>query len=192
MAIPSNPRPETPQTDPALRPNPAPERSLVEQLGETADELRQIAVELGARPYRVFSVTLRWSGGQVGRGVAQCAAEVELLPTPELVTFEGVRSELRAGGRVERGDARLQRISPRYTEDEVRTLFGCAREGIVPVDCETFLEVRVDARDGTSERRRFAVVGVPYRRPTGFEWIAKLLRQDSNRTRDGAVVDVPG
>lgn len=181
MSDKTNPRWQVPSTDPALHPSCSPGESLVESLGSVADDLRQIAVDLGARPYRVFSVVVRWSGGEIGRGTPT-SHEREFLPTPNL-REPSVNNEPRTGGLVERGSVRLSEISPRYTEDEVRSLFGCDEEPGV----ETFVEVRVDARDGSTERRRFVVSGMPYREATRFQWVAKLLRQDTDRRRNGTV-----
>lgn len=186
-----NPRTVGPNDTPGtLHPNPAPERSLVEEMGALVDDIRQIATDIGARPYRVHLVRVCWTGGRVGAGDSQVVEETELLPTPALDTFEGVRSEMRSGGLVERGNARLREVSPRYTEDELRGLFGCANT--LPVGEQVFVEVRMDARDGTDVvRRRFVVVGVPYRKADAFEWRVNLLRQDENRTRTGRL-PVPG
>ena len=64
----SNPRPVPPDRDPSLHPNPMPSLSLVESLGYVADDLRQIYTNLGARPYRINAVVVRWTGGAIGRG----------------------------------------------------------------------------------------------------------------------------
>jgi len=181
MSDPCNPRWQVPSTDPALGPACDPAESLVESLGGVADDLRQIGVDLGMRPYRVFSVVVRWTGGEIGRGTPT-SAEREFLPTPKLAE-PSVNNEPKTGGLVERGSARLTAISPRYTEDEVRSLFGCDEEPGV----ETFVEVRVDARDGSTERRRFVVSGMPFREVDRFQWVAKLLRQDTDRRRNGSV-----
>lgn len=184
---PFNPRPETPEIDPALGPVCDPGGSLVESLGKTVDDLRQIATDLGLRPYRVFSVLVRWTGGGVGRGEAVVVREQEFLPTPKLVDMAPVRGEVRTGGLVERGTVRLRQISPRYTEDEVRTL---THVGPLGPGEQGWVEVRVDDRDGSTRRRRFVVVGVPFRDAGAFEWRADLLRQDVDRDRAGRVHDV--
>lgn len=189
MSSPRNPRPIQPNDDPREHPNPAPERSLAEQLGGVVDDLRQLYTDVGLRPYRVHSIVLRWTGGAVGRGEAEVASEEELLPTPLLVNTDGLRVELRSGGSVERGDAQLRQISPRYTEDQVRQLFHCGMP--MQPGYQGFIEVRVDARDGSTERRRYIITGVPYRSGDAFEWRARLLRQDSNRSRNGAPPNLP-
>jgi hypothetical protein len=186
--VPTNPRPVEPNDEPGeLHPATNPPCTLAEQLGETVDELRQLQTDFGLRPYRVFSVVYRWTGGAVGRGEIEVVGETELLPTPKI--GEGVqgnnslvRGELRAAGAVERGDVTLKEISPRYTEDQVRTLF---HQIPLPQGHQGFVEVTMDARDGLSPRRRFIVVGAPLRRADAFEWRASLRRQDAQRDRYG-------
>lgn len=165
------------------RPLANPSASLVDSLGVVVDNLRQLYTDFGLRPYRVHSVVYRWTGGEVGRGVAEVVSDRELLPTPNLRETSGVAGELRSAGLVERGSVRLEEISPRYTEDEVRVLFHSYP---LPPGCQGFVEVRVDARDGSTQRRRFIVRGIPYRDAGGFEWRATLLRQDEDRERNGA------
>lgn len=166
-------------THPLARPS----CSLVESLGDTVDSIRQLYTDFGLRPYRVHSVVYRWTGGSVGRGVPEVISDREILPTPYLRETSGVAGELRTAGLVERGIVRLEQISPRYTEDEVRGLFHVTP---LPGDQQGFIEVRIDARDGSTERRRFIVRGIPYRDAGGFQWRAGLLRQDEDRTRSGA------
>lgn len=176
-----NPRIDTPDLDPDLHPNPDPERSLVEDLGDTVDELRQLYTDFGMRPYRVFSVVYLWTGGAIGRGEAIVESEKEFLPTPWVDT-KPVRSDPRSGGIVERGMATLREVSPRLTEDEISDMCGCEHRDPAR---QTFIEVTMDARDGSSKRRRFAVAGVPYRNAGGFEWEVQIVRQDQDRERDG-------
>lgn len=176
-----NPRTDQPNDDPRLHPNAAPARSLVEQLGSVADDLRQLNTDFGLRPYRMFSVLYRWTGGEIGRGEPEVASTEEFLPTPNVV-MGGVRKEPREGGTVERGDVRVTQLSPRYTEDQIRTLFHCRP---LAVGFEGFLEIAVDERDGSTPRRRYVVVGVPSRDAGAFQWTASLVRQDAARLRDG-------
>lgn len=166
---------------------PAPNGTLVESLGSTVDSLRQLYTDFGIRPYRVFSVAVKWSGGSVGRGTASVLAECEFLPTPLLQEWS-VRGAPRSGGLPERGDARLSQISPLYTEDQIRSLSFCPAQATLPTfprDIEGFIEVRMGHRDPHALRRRFTIAGPPYRSADGFEWRVKLLRQDQDRSRDG-------
>ena len=176
-----NPRAVQPNTDGALHQNPVPELSLVESLGPTVDGLRQIFTDVGMRPYRVFSVVVRFSGGEPGRGREEVASETELLPTPKL-DVRPVTTVILSGGRVERGGARLSEVSPRYTEDDIRALF---RVKPLPAGHVGYIESRIDGRDGVTQRRRFAVKGAPFRDAENFQWIVQLGSEDGERSRDG-------
>jgi hypothetical protein len=177
-----NPRAPTPNEDGRLGPLGIPEHSLVEQLGPVADDLRQIATDLGARPYRVWSVVVRWTGGKKGHGQVVVCSERELLPTP-VVTVR-TRYDQTEAGRLERGVTSLREISPRYTEDDIEALFPRCLERSE----EAYIETRIDERDGTTRRRRYAIVGAPVRHATRFEWTVDLTPQDDRRTRRGAAV----
>lgn len=181
-----NPRPITPNEDQALRPNALPGQSLVEQLGSTADELRQLYTEFGLRPYRVFSVIIRWTGGASGRGDAVLEQETELLPTPLVRDTKTIRGVAKPAGLDEEGSITLRQISPRYTEDDIRSIF---HQQPLPDDRDGFLEVRIDERDGSTKRRRFSVKGAPYRDAGKFEWSASLRLQSHDRGRDGEIRD---
>lgn len=179
-----NPRPRTPNS-PASPQHPScnPSASLVEQMGSVVDDLRQLNTDFGLRPYRVFSMRVRWTGGDVGRGECVVVSEREFLPTPRFDDMSGVSSTLRSGGLAERGTTKLREISPRYTEDEVRGLLCCSLT-LAP-GVEGWIEVAMDSRDGSTQRRRFVVSGVPFRNAGRFEWTANLLRQDQDRSRSG-------
>lgn len=153
----------------------------MEDFAETVDELRQLAVEAGMRPYRTFSVVVRWSGGERGRGRPEVVSETEIVPSP-VVDLGGTGREITSGGGTTRGEARLSKISPRYTEDDLRALF---HRQPLPNDHEGFLEIFVDSRDGQTQRRRFVLKGTPQRKP--FEWVAKLRPQDQDRARNRTV-----
>jgi hypothetical protein len=181
-----NPRPQTPNTDPDLGPSSLPQQSLAEVLGGTVDELRQLYTDFGLRPYRVFSVVIRWTGGDIGKGDAVLESEVELLPTPLLVDMKPVRGTAKPAGLDEEGAVMLKQISPRYTEDDVRTIF---HQEQLPKDRDGYLEIRMDARDGITTRRRFTVKGAPSRSADRFEWSTRLIMQDHDRDRDGQIRD---
>lgn len=177
----TNPRPTTPNND-AQR-NAQPAQSLVERLGTVADNLRQLYTDFGLRPYEVFSVVVRWTGGSRHRGVAQVVSETPFLPTPKVEQVASVELAARAGGVVQRGTVRLSELSPRYTEDDIRVLFP--RELLAGE--EHFIEMRVDARDGSTARKRYVVSGTPERRPGDFDWTVRLTKQDEDRTRTGGL-----
>lgn len=176
-----NPRIDQPNTDMELHPNSAPSASLVESFGALVDDLRQLYTDVGLRPYRMFSVTYRWLGGEIGRGEPVVVDETEFLPTPK-ISMMGLRGDPKSAGLAERGDIRVTEISPRYTEDQIFSLFHCSP---LPKGYQGFIEVTMDARDGSSPRRRFSVFGVPSREADKFQWSTQLVRQDASRTRSG-------
>lgn len=181
----TNPRGDAPPSyDPRLHENLSPHASLAESMSSIVDEARQLVTDLGLRPYRVFSVTVRWSGGERHRGQPRVVFQQELLPTPKVENFGNMKEQLREAGAVERGDVRLSQISGRYTEEEITSLFPYRA---TDAD-ESFIEIAMDSRDGEEPvRRRFIVSSVPVRRPDRFDWEVTLTRQDGDRTRRGAV-----
>lgn len=181
-------KPRSPNLDPELHPVDG-ARTLVEDFGELADEMRQIAVDVGLHPYRVFAVRITWSGDRVGSGEPRVTLEEEFLPTPR-VDLAGLRRESREpGGYVERGTIRMDRVSPRYTEDQIATL--CPKGGSLPPNVEAFIEVRMDSRDPNAIRRRFVLADPPVRRADRFDWLVRLLPQDDHRERSGAPTLAP-
>lgn len=182
-----NPRPQTPNTDPGLAVQPGGSGSLVESLGEVADDLRQLYTDVGLRPYRVFSVVIRWTGGEVGRGDPVVESETEFLPRPVVVNMNGVRKESTPAGLNEKGSVRLRQVSPRYTEDDIRSLCHMTP---LSSDRSGFIEIRMDDRDGSAQRRRFSVKGTPHRDAAKFQWTVELAKQDSDRSRTGKPHDV--
>lgn len=158
--------------------------NLVEGLGDAVDDIRQIATDLGARPYTYHSITVRWSGGEIGRGEETVVKDVKLLPTPRTQPVGFLDRSQENAGVVERGDITLTGISPRYTEDEIEELFGVVKPG---EEYEVFIEQRIDGRDGQTRRRRFVLAGAPERRPTRVDWRVTLRRADGERLRDGSV-----
>lgn len=175
----------TPSLDDTLAPHPNPSQSLAHQLGPVVDSLRQLYTDFGLRPYRVFSIVVRWTGGASGRGDAVLESEQELLPTPELASLS-VRSEAASSGRKQSGTATLRGVSPRYTEDEVRTMF---HRYPLPLDRDGFIEMRVDDRDGLTARRRFVVREVPERDAEAFDWRVMLHSQEADRSAEGQLVE---
>jgi hypothetical protein len=147
-----------------------------------ADDIRQLRTELGASPYTVHAVRIRWSGGEVGRGEPSPSLDVQLLPTPKMSS--GVSAFDRANeaaGAVERGDMTLTGVSPRYSESDFDTMLGVGGD---PAE-ECFIEIRIDQRDGQTIRRRFTLAKPPERRPTMVDWRLVLRRYAGDRAVDG-------
>lgn len=173
------PPPDRPGNDPGLHLLRDPRCSLVEDLAEEVDDLRQILVDEGLRPYEVWSVVVRWSGGERHRGTATVVSEKPYLPVPKVSGLSSGNRELRAGGSVKRGQVTITGLSPRYTAHDILHLF--------PRDLaageEHFVEIRLDARAGNPLRLRYVVSGFPERR--ALDWIVRLTKQDENRDRAG-------
>jgi hypothetical protein len=178
-----NPRWQTPNQDPALHPVCNPTATLVDSFGHLVDDLRQIAVDFGLRPYRMFSIVTAWSGGEKGRGQEFVVSEVELLPTPS-VDVSSLQGEMTAAGLNENGVLRVTEVSPRYTEDDIYSIFHVQP---LPAGHFGFIEVRLDCRDGNARRRRFVVSGAPQRRADQFDWSVRLLEQWQPRDRNGTL-----
>jgi hypothetical protein len=179
-----NPRFPTPNQDPRLHLLADPACALVEQIAGLVDDARQLAVDVGLRPYEVWSVVVRWSGGERHRGTPSILWEQPFLPVPKVTGVSEVDRDLRAGGAVKRGTIRLEKLSARYTQEQICTLFP-SPEQLGRAD-EHFIETRIDGRDGSrTVRARYVVSGTPERRP--LDWTVKLTKQDANRERDGRV-----
>lgn len=152
---------------------------MVEDLGAIADDIRQIATDLGARPYTVHAVRLRWTGGEVGRGEPEPSLDVQMLPTPDF--RQSLDRPTDSSGAVERGDATLVGVSPRYTESDLEAMLGVSADAAE----ECFIEVRIDERDGRTIRRRFTLAKPAERRPTKCDWRLVLRRYAGDRAVDG-------
>jgi len=121
----------------------------------------------------------RWSGGEVGRGEKVVVYDKPLLPVPEIRNVGSVERTSTPAGVEERGDVKLFGVSPRYTEDQLKYYFA----DDLRTDEEGFYEVRIDSRDGKTQRKRYTVVRTPDRRPDYFEWVLTLRKQDADRSR---------
>jgi len=172
----SNPRPVTPNTDPQLHPLTEPSLSLANELGLVVDDLRQLYTDFGLRPYRVFSVVVRWASGTVGYGEVQECTRTEILPTPNVV-MRGVNNQATDVGIHEVGSIRIDEISPNYTEADIDELFAMQP---LPKGYEAFWEVHVDRRDGRTVRRRFVPADAPFRDAENFQWSGRFTKQDDD------------
>lgn len=160
------------------------DRTLFAELADVVDDARQLAVELGAEPYRVFIVVEGWTGGETGRGDLRTVSEEELLPTPH-VDYRPLQNDYQNAGTLERGTLRLTHVSPRYSEPEIRGLF---RRPLCDGQA-AYVEARMDGRghDRKPVRRRFVVSGAPWLDQQKFYWIVPLTEQDDRRPASGHV-----
>jgi len=147
------------------------------------DDLRQIASDLGARPYRVFIIRTRWSGKRRGQGVEEILEERELTPTPKIEPISSVQLQLQDLGMDEVGGLSITEISPRYTEN---FLLGRELDGSeLPKTDTIYWEVRLSRGDPKSKIRRFMMQGIPSYEATRLQWTVRLVRAGSDRDPEG-------
>jgi hypothetical protein len=162
-------------------------RTLVNRFGPRVDRLRQIATNFGLRPYRIWLVWDRYTGGEAGVGDCIEAMRIELIPTPVVKSMDGTMLQLMNAGMVPEGSVRITKISPRYTYDQLRGLWYPARhEDALPEGTPFFYEVVEDGRgDSTPVRHRFRLLGLPHRDAGKLQWSLTLERVSGDNARDG-------
>lgn len=188
-----DPAAELPELSGKLRP---PDAALVPQtlagrLVPVVDKIRNLNVRLGVRPYRVFLVHAIWTGGKRGIGQREIHSRLELLPVPRVRDVSSVSRNLRATGTTEEGDIVIDRISVKYTEDD---LVGKTPDLRDPdhrrtsrPDVEFWWEVE-ESRPSSprpSIRRFSPPARVPALSPGRLEWRVTLTKQAGDRNRNG-------
>ena len=164
---------------------PAIESTLIASLTCVADQIRNIGVCLGARPYKVSLIWTRWTYGERGFGAEEVIRVEPILPVPLVRDLNSLRSALQNIGVIEDGSVRISEISPRFTEDFLNGL-GPNGEPI-PQDVNFFWEVNYERPNNSGVRRRFTPISAPYYDPTNFEWRVDLQKAAENRARNGDV-----
>ena len=163
--------------------------SLMGEISPIVDDLRQIAVDLGLRPYRVFIVHVLWTGVKVGDGNPVEISRREILPTPRIRDMSATTEVLSAFGRVEEGGIVIDRISAKYSEDD---LTGKTPDLIDPAMTRTgkrngeyFWEVQ-ENRPGFPKTipRRYVHAAVPTLMRGGSHWRIPLNKQNVDRSRN--------
>jgi hypothetical protein len=151
-----------------------------------ADDLRQISVEFGMKPYTVRRIRIQWSGGARGRGLPTVIFSEPILPTPKVTDISGLSELLHSVGLDEHGSLRLSEISGTYTEDDLR---GLDAQGKGPaVDVEFFYEIEYARPDGLAgEKRRFYPSGAAAYNAGKLQWTLTLEKSNEDRTRDGSI-----
>lgn len=181
-----NPRPIPPDQNPDLGGYLDPLSTLTSELGYVVDDIRQdIEVDLGLRPYRVFSIVTYWTGGQIGYGDPEEVSRVELVPRPR-VTFEtkldAIKYQMLSGGKQDTGLVVVDRVSPNFTEDDINAIFHLQP---LPEAHEGYLEIGMDERDGQAIKRRYVLSSPPWRDVRNFQWRLILRVQEQSFTRTG-------
>lgn len=166
--------------------------SLSRALIPVADAIRDIAVQLGERPYVVRWIFTRFAGGARGIGEENVVSEEIILPVPMVLDLQTLTPVVSPVGSDERGGVLLTEISGCYTEEKLRGLDednGAA----VPADQAFYYEIEFLRADGVkSERRRFNLGGMPAYSSEDAMWQVRLERARPDRLRSGAVRGVPG
>ena len=158
--------------------------TLVADLTDVIDDVRDIATQLGARPYRVTLVWVQWSGAKRGQGVATRREEM-LLPTPYVIELNAMQQQQNPIGGEPVGSMRITEISPRYTEDY---LMGNLPDGTPKAaNQEFYWEVEIRRKDGPGQRRRFIPKSTPQKRAEDGTWTVIMLKVSADVARDGRV-----
>jgi hypothetical protein len=187
----NDPAAEIPEAAGAVRPLRPDEvrSSLMSRLVPGIDKIRQIATTLGLRPYRVFMVHMLWSGDRIGEGHPQEISRHEILPTPRIRDMSATSEVLSSFGRIEEGSIVVDRISAKYSEDD---LMGVTPDLIDPTlqrtgkrNGEYFWEVQ-ENRPGCPNPipRRYVPSGTPTLMRGGLHWRVPLAKQMVNRSRN--------
>jgi len=136
-----------------------------------ADRLRQIAVKFGLRPYRVFLVWTRWTGGEHGAGEEVEMRRVELLPSPQVKT--SVQRTLLNPGVFPTGTVAVSRVSATYPNALLtgeQPPAGAEGEGLKK-PWDFFYELQLDGRQGDNPAvRRYRLVDDASVVPGNMEW----------------------
>jgi hypothetical protein len=166
-------------------------RTLAESLGPAVDGIRQIATDLGVRPYRVFLVHWRWPGRR-GIGKPVETHREEILPTPRVQDMLSTNFAVSAFGTSEGGGLFIDQVSQRYSEADLtgRTpdLMDAVRPQTSSSNVEFFWEVR-ERRNTTppTKPRRYIPSGVPMLNRTGMHWRVNLQKQETSYEADPEV-----
>lgn len=193
-------------------------RTLAHRLTRRADRLRQFYTRFGTRSKRVYLVWTRFTGVERGEGDEVELARVELLPTPRVSDLTAISHNPFRHGTYPEGSIRVDQIScGAYTEDN---LMGLRVPGLEAVDVaprptrgtlvggtvaaptsdprvDFFWEVVDDGRSAVAaeppqeSRKRYRLLGGPYRKETSLYWAANLQRvsEDLDRLGDTQIDD---
>lgn len=158
--------------------------SLSRLLVGVADRLRDLATRFGQRPYNVWRVRTRFSGGARGFGEEAILGEPErILPTPLVLDLVSLKPIVSPVGVDEVGGCMLTEISGCYTEEQLRGIDNLDGTPI-PADQGFYYDIEFLRADGIQgERRRFNVTSVPAYIADDFGWQLRLERARPDRVR---------
>lgn len=172
--------------------------SFANRFSRVADNARQIATNLGLRPYRVFLIWTKWTGEERGEGDETEFRRIEILPTPKVNSLDNVTFGLFHAGTVPMGSLRVDRISATFTQDTLQgRIIPVPGEDTIPDPYGFFYEVVEDGRgDNPPQRAKFRLLNTPFRRAGKIDWTIMLERISADREREklvgGPAVDACG
>lgn len=155
--------------------------TLLERLSPKVAAIRgRVHGMVGTHVFRVFLVTLSWSGGEPGRGYSSEQSRIELgcgrtsngrIVAPAVMDATGpaARYKYLPEGLVEEGDLVVTEISDYLVEEYNLSTFGDLK-----TDESTFFEVQHDRRQDSTRLRRYQLVGQPQHDAQGCQWILHL------------------
>lgn len=153
--------------------------TLAHRLGGRVDRIRQIATNLGIRPYRVFLTWVKWSGSSSGEGDASVYDRKELLPTPRVQNIDSIARSFFSAGALAVGQIRVDMISVGYTEDQLSGRKSGDEE--LPEDVDFFYEIVEDGRgDNPARRTKYRLSTQPFRKAGSVYWVVNLERIDGS------------
>lgn len=165
--------------------------TLAGRLVPVVDRIRQLSATLGVSIYRVFMVHIYWTGRKRGEGDPVVISRREIEPMPRVRDMSSVRRVPQPTGLTEEGDIIIDRISARYTEDD---LIGNTPDLLNPVvpraklrSVEFFYEVQENRNSGPRPvPARFSPpVTKPMLSRGGLEWRITLTRAGVDSSRRG-------
>lgn len=160
----------------ALQPKQAKE-SLAHRLGPRVDRIRQLATQLGIRPYRVHLVWTAFAGDERGEGAEVEVRRIEILPTPRVVPFV-INHTMFPIGWIPTGMLRLQLIGVSFTEDMLTGRWVPEpHELVIPQPFNFRYEIVEDGRGDPQPRaRKYRLASTPFRKAGSISWEILLER----------------
>lgn len=170
-------------------------RTLGARLSRVADRVRQIATNLGARPYRCFLVWTRWTGEERGEGAAVEVARTEILPTPMVESLDAVTRGPFASGAYPVGSVRLREVSLSFAATllEGKQLPDGSRVDTIPNPWDFWWELVEDGRHEVDpEPMKFRLLAPPVNDAENVQWILALERVEQFGGRSPVPGATPG
>jgi len=141
---------------------------IISRLAARVDKIRgAVHTRMGTRPYTVWSVITKWSGGRRGRGTEYLIGESQLLPTPRITGGDGKDAQIY--GIIEAGAGMISEVSWLYEEADFNPTVGR--------DEQAYIEIRA-TRDST--KRRFTIASDPELHADSVGWRFQIKAQQQS------------